>query len=272
MTSGQNTSQADDPFLVSLSTRCRETVRTWLNARPDLLLAIAKRHTTNPLLNPLPSTGGGPSSSSSPSPTPTLKLDVPRGGLTAEKVRIRVSTRARNVEVDIPLPAGGTGSPYTGGRSGGGGGLGKGGFGRKIEGIGKEALRYFGVPRHPKITYFNPPLLATFAPLPPLLLLLFLIFVPPTNTYAEIGRGLVHRYLGKWVIPSAGIFAAVCHLVIEPLILAPRLRKHAVPMMPTLLYMGTVLLIGYGGIDALNRAGEVVDTTSGATRHWYQYH
>ncbi|OCF45134.1 hypothetical protein I317_00936 [Kwoniella heveanensis CBS 569] len=121
-----------------------ETVRTWLNARPDLLLAIAKRHTTNPLLNPLPSTGGGPSSSSSPSPTPTLKLDVPRGGLTAEKVRIRVSTRARNVEVDIPLPAGGTGSPYTGGRSGGGG-LGKGGFGRKIEGIGKEALRYFGV-------------------------------------------------------------------------------------------------------------------------------
>ncbi|WVF66109.1 hypothetical protein IAT40_000848 [Kwoniella sp. CBS 6097] len=232
-----------------------ETVRKWLNSRPDLLLAIAKRHTTNPLLNPLPSTGSHPSSSSR-SNTPTIKLDVPSGGLTFDKIRIKVSTRARNVEVDIPLPTS-SGNPSDGSGDGGGKNLeelGKGGFGRKIERIGKEALKYFNVPRHPKITYFNPPPLATFAPLPPLLLLLFLIFAPNSNTYAQIGRGLVHRYLGKWAIPSAGIFAAACHLVIEPLILAPRLHKHAVPLIPTLLYMGTVLLIGYGGIDALNRA------------------
>ncbi|WVQ93737.1 hypothetical protein IAU59_000814 [Kwoniella sp. CBS 9459] len=229
-----------------------ETVRRWLNARPDLLLAIAKRHTTNPLLNPLPT------STSTTHAMPTLKLDVPTGGLTADKIRIKISTRARNVEVDIPLPASsssdGGGGPQSNGNGNGNEGLGKGGFGRKIERLGKEALSHFDVPRHPKINYFTPPPLATFAPLPPLLFLLFLVFAPASNSYAEIGRGLVHRYLGGWAIPASGFIAAAFHLVIEPLILVPRLQRHSVPLIPTLLYMGTVLLIGYGGIDALNRA------------------
>ncbi|WVR03666.1 hypothetical protein IAU60_000661 [Kwoniella sp. DSM 27419] len=209
-----------------------ETVRTWLNARPDVLLAVAKRHTSNPLL------------SSTTSTQPTFSLSVPYGGLTPDKLRIKVSTNARNVEVDIPLPI----------PSSAVAGLGKGGFGKRVEQLGWDALKHFDVPRHPRITTFLPPRLPSTFVLPPLALLLFLLLASSTNTYANIGRELVHRFLGKWVIPGAALFAGFCHLLLEPAIIYGRLRKHSVPFMPSFLYLFTVVMIGYGGIEALDRA------------------
>ncbi|WWC66759.1 uncharacterized protein I206_100664 [Kwoniella pini CBS 10737] len=213
-----------------------ETVRRWLNARPDILLAIAKRHTTNPLLSPLPS------SSSSSSIAPTLILSVPIDGLSVDKIRIKAATKARNIEVDIPLPD----EKIQG--------LGKGGFGKRIEKLGNESLEYFQVPQHPKIEYYEPPTSVSVLPIYPLLLLLFLVFAPKDHGIANMGRNLVNNYLGKWVIPSATWFAAACHLVIEPLIIIPKLRQHQVPSLQSFLYVATVVCIGYGPIDALNRA------------------
>ncbi|WRT63910.1 uncharacterized protein IL334_000836 [Kwoniella shivajii] len=211
-----------------------ETVRRWLNARPDLLLAIAKRHTTNPLLTPLPSP------TSTISLPPTLNLVVPLDGLTVDKLRIKVSTTARNVEVDIPL------SSRTD--------LGKGGFGKQMEEMGYESLKYFQIPGYPKIDYFEPPTSISVLPIYGLMLLLFLVLAPSDHGVANLGRGLVNKYLGKWVIPAASWLAASLHFVIEPLIILPKLRQHSVPLIPSLLYLLTVLCIGYGGIDALNRA------------------
>nr|XP_018266894.1 uncharacterized protein I303_00874 [Kwoniella dejecticola CBS 10117]OBR89052.1 hypothetical protein I303_00874 [Kwoniella dejecticola CBS 10117] len=215
-----------------------ETIRRWLNARPDLLLAIAKRHTTIPLLSPLPS----PSSPSSIAPT--LTLSVPIDGLTSDKLRIKAATKARSIEVDIPLPAAKTQVE-----------LGKGGFGKRIEKIGNDALSHFDVPQHPKIEYYEPPTSVSVLPIYPLLLLLFLVLAPKDHGVANMGRSLVNRYIGTWAIPSAAWFAAACHLVIEPLIIIPKLRQHQVPSLQSFLYIATVVAIGYGPIDALNRAG-----------------
>ncbi|WVW82029.1 hypothetical protein I302_104034 [Kwoniella bestiolae CBS 10118] len=211
-----------------------ETVRRWLNARPDLLLAIAKRHTTNPLLQPLPT--------SSISLPPTLTLHVPIDGLKVDKLRIKVSTKARNVELDIPLSFGSDK------------GLGKGGFGRRMEELGEDALRHFDIPRHPQINYFEPPTSISVLPFYPLLLLIFLVAAPANHGVANLLRGVIERYLGRWMIPGAAWFAAACHLVIEPLILVPKLIQHQVPLLQSLFYLFTVFCTGYGGIDALNRA------------------
>ncbi|WWC86024.1 uncharacterized protein L201_000895 [Kwoniella dendrophila CBS 6074] len=212
-----------------------ETVRRWLNARPDLLLAIAKRHTTNPLLTPLPST-----SNSLP---PTLNLIVPIDGLKSDKLRIKVSTKARNVEVDIPLPTTTLDN-----------GLGKGGFGKKIEEIGEEALTHLNIPKHPKIEYFEPPTSVSVLPIYPLLFLIFLVLAPKDHGVANMFRSLINRFLSTWAIPSAAWFAAISHLVVEPLLILPKLKQHQVPPLQSFLYLFTVFCIGYGGIDALNRA------------------
>ncbi|WWD09117.1 hypothetical protein V865_007239 [Kwoniella europaea PYCC6329] len=216
-----------------------ETVRRWLNARPDLLLAIAKRHTTNPLLEPLPT------SNASSLPPPTLSLLVPIEGLRIDKLRIKVSTKARNVELDIPLPFSSTDSQK---------GLGKGGFGKKMEDLGEDALRHFDIPKYPKIEYFEPPTSISVLPVYPLLFLIFLVAAPSDHGVANLFRGLINRYLGKWMIPGAAWFAAACHLVIEPLILIPKLIQHQVPLLQSFFYLFVVFCTGYGGIDALNRA------------------
>ncbi|OCF59458.1 hypothetical protein L486_02123 [Kwoniella mangroviensis CBS 10435] len=215
-----------------------ETVRRWLNARPDLVLAIAKRHTTNPLLEPLPS-------STATSLPPTLSLLVPIDGLRIDKLRIKVSTKARNVELDIPLPFSSTDSQK---------GLGKGGFGKKMEELGEDALKHFDIPKYPKIEYFEPPTSISVLPVYPLLFLIFLVAAPADHGVANLFRGLIKRYLGKWMIPGAAWFAAACHLVIEPLILIPKLIQHQVPLLQSFFYLFVVFCTGYGGIDALNRA------------------
>ncbi|KAK8861730.1 hypothetical protein IAR55_002553 [Kwoniella newhampshirensis] len=218
-------------------------VRTWLNTRPDLLLAIAKRHTTNPLLSPLPGSSTSSSSSS------TLNLSVPIGSPTSDTLRVKVSTRARNVEVDIPLPQpqeSQKGLPITAI-----------GVRRTIKEMGRDAFKHFKVPTNPAISRFHLPRYDRTLVVLPMTLLFYLAFAPDTYQSAVIGRSVVSKYLGKWMIPIALFILAASHLVIEPIWLISDLRKYQVPLRPSLLYLLVVVLIGYGGIEALQN--EVIE-------------
>ncbi|WWD16347.1 hypothetical protein CI109_100773 [Kwoniella shandongensis] len=220
-------------------------VRTWLNTRPDLLLAIAKRHTSNPLLSPPPL----PSASSSSRTTtfPTLQISVPEGSPTGDTLRVKVETKARNVEVDIPLPSIPSGQdrrlPISAVASR-----------RTIKNMGEEALIYFNVPKNPTITTYHPPLPKRCVVIFPIILLAYLTAAPKTDFMAETGRGLVEKYLGRWMIPIALWILSLSHFVIEPIWLLSKLRRHNVPFIPGLLYMLVVVMIGYGGIEALDLA------------------
>ncbi|WVQ78644.1 hypothetical protein IAT38_000731 [Cryptococcus sp. DSM 104549] len=210
-------------------------LRSYLNKRPDLLLAIAKRHSTNTLLHPVPRPV-----SNTPAPSPsTLRVCIPPGSPTYDTLGIKVSTKARSTDIDIPLATRAKSVKDVK---------------AMVEEMGEESLAHFAIPADPKVTTFLLPLFPTVLPIFPLALLIYLIVAPTTSETANFGRALVYQYIGKWIIPSAAWFAAACHLAVEPAVLVKKLHKHSVPFFPSLFYLLTVVLIGYGGIEALDRA------------------
>ncbi|WVN87132.1 uncharacterized protein L203_102308 [Cryptococcus depauperatus CBS 7841] len=171
-----------------------QVLTSQLARRPDILLAIAKRHSTDTLFHPVPSSLSKP-----PAATPRLRLSVPQESPPYDTLGITLETKAKSINVDITLE-------------------GKARTARElkqiVEKMGNDAMAYYHI----------------------------------------ILRSLVTRYLGRWMIPGAAWFAAACHLVIEPLVLLKRLIRHRVPIVPSTLYMLTVVLIGFGGFLALNHA------------------
>ncbi|WVO14656.1 hypothetical protein L204_102293 [Cryptococcus depauperatus] len=198
-----------------------QALTSQLARRPDILLAIAKRHSTDTLLHPVPS-----SLSKSPAATPRLRLSVPQESPPYDTLGITLETRAKSIDVDITLE-------------------GKARTAREVkqivEKMGNDAMAYYHI-----VNQFHLIL--------PLALLFYLLLAPASSQTATLGRSLVTRYLGRWMIPGAAWFAAACHLVIEPLILLKRLIRHRVPIVPSTLYMSTVVLIGFGGFLALDHA------------------
>nr|ODN85516.1 hypothetical protein L203_04765 [Cryptococcus depauperatus CBS 7841] len=211
-----------------------QVLTSQLARRPDILLAIAKRHSTDTLFHPVPSSLSKP-----PAATPRLRLSVPQESPPYDTLGITLETKAKSINVDITLE-------------------GKARTARElkqiVEKMGNDAMAYYHIPQDPTVNSFTmPPVLSALVILP-LVLLFYLLLAPASSQTATLGRSLVTRYLGRWMIPGAAWFAAACHLVIEPLVLLKRLIRHRVPIVPSTLYMLTVVLIGFGGFLALNHA------------------
>ncbi|ODO05050.1 hypothetical protein I350_05663 [Cryptococcus amylolentus CBS 6273] len=218
-----------DPALKSL--------RRHLSRRPDLLFAIAKRHSTNPLLHPPPAPLDP--SKSLPATSPSVRITIPQGSPTYDALGITLKTKQREVQVDIPLRQ--TAKTPKEVR-------------QSVEKMGEDALGYYGIPENPQVTSYTTPLHSYILPLIPILLNIFLFYAPSSNHYANIGRSLVHQYIGPNAIRYGILFFGSFHFIIEPLLLFRGLWRYRVPLVPSLLYLSTVVIIGFGGIDALRRA------------------
>ncbi|ODN88845.1 hypothetical protein L198_06647 [Cryptococcus wingfieldii CBS 7118] len=218
-----------DPALNSLRRR--------LAHRPDLLLAIAKRHSTNPLLHPPPAPLDP--SDALPATSPSVRITIPQGSPTYDALGLTLKTKQREVQVDIPLWHTAK-TPRE--------------VGQSVEKMGEDALGYYGIPENPKVTSYTTPLHAYILPLIPILLNIFLFYAPSSNHYANIGRSLVHQSIGPNAIRYGILFFGSFHFIIEPLLLFRGLWRYRVPLIPSLLYLSTVVIIGFGGIDALRRA------------------
>ncbi|WVO24350.1 uncharacterized protein IAS62_005715 [Cryptococcus decagattii] len=210
-------------------------VRVHLNNRPDLLLAIAMRHATNPLLHPVPD----PLTKNPTRTPPSLRLSVPHGSPTYDALGIKLRTKAREVDVDIPLQ-----STAKTARE----------VKQAIDKMGEDALKYYKVPKDPQVNVFVPPKFIHTLIFLPLALLIYLAAAPPTSNTANAGRALVSKYLSDYMIPASLVFSFACHIIVEPFMLITKIDKHRVPIMPALCYMFTVILIGFGGLNALDRA------------------
>ncbi|OWZ27043.1 hypothetical protein J007_06700 [Cryptococcus neoformans] len=210
-------------------------LRAHLNTRPDLLLAIAMRHATNPLLHPVPD----PLTKNPVQTPPSLRLSVPRGSPTYDALGIKLRTKAREVDVDIPLQSTAKNASEVK---------------QAIDKMGEDALKYYKVPKDPQVNVFVPPKFAHTLVLLPLALLIYLAAAPSTSNTANAGRALVSKYLSDYMIPAALMFSFACHIIVEPLLLIIKIDKHRVPIIPALCYMFTVVLIGFGGLNALDRA------------------
>nr|KIR44096.1 hypothetical protein I312_06699 [Cryptococcus bacillisporus CA1280] len=220
-------------------------VRAHLINRPDLLLgeahslsistSIAMRHATNPLLHPVPD----PLTKNPTRTSPSLRLSVPHGSPTYDALGIKLRTKAREVDVDIPLQsAAKTASEVK----------------QAIDKMGEDALKYYKVPKDPQVNVFVPPKFIHTLIFLPLALLIYLAAAPPTSNTANAGRALVSKYLSDYMIPASLVFSFACHIIVEPFMLITKIDKHRVPIIPALCYMFTVILIGFGGLNALDRA------------------
>ncbi|XAO26744.1 hypothetical protein I312_105584 [Cryptococcus bacillisporus CA1280] len=191
-------------------------VRAHLINRPDLLLAIAMRHATNPLLHPVPD----PLTKNPTRTSPSLRLSVPHGSPTYDALAAKTASEVKQA----------------------------------IDKMGEDALKYYKVPKDPQVNVFVPPKFIHTLIFLPLALLIYLAAAPPTSNTANAGRALVSKYLSDYMIPASLVFSFACHIIVEPFMLITKIDKHRVPIIPALCYMFTVILIGFGGLNALDRA------------------
>ncbi|WVQ77291.1 hypothetical protein IAR50_006975 [Cryptococcus sp. DSM 104548] len=213
------------------------SLRSSLSKRPDLLFAIAKRHSTNPLLHPPPSPLSA--SNAAPATSAALRISIPQGSPTYDALGVTLKTKQREVQVDIPLRH--TAKTPKEVR-------------QSIKQMGEDALAYYGIPESPQVTSYNSPRPFSIIPFLVMVLLLFVAYAPASNHYANVGRSLVERYAGPNAIQYSLFFFGWTHLAMEPMLLLRRLLQYRVPFHLSLLYLATVLAIGLGGIDALERA------------------